>query len=1087
MKRLSLLLLFLAGIVSLLSAQTPTWLRSSAISPDGQTIIFTYKGDLYKVAASGGVATPLTTHTAYDYMPVWSHDGKTIAFASDRYGNFDIFTMPAEGGEAKRLTYHSANEYPYSFSSDDKSVIFGSTRQDLVTHRQYPTGSQPELYSVPVMGGRVDMVWTYPAEAVQVSKNGTFMVYQDKKGGENEFRKHHVSAITRDIWIYNAKTGEQKMITTFEGEDRNPVFADNDKSIYYLSEKGGSFNIHKLSLDNPKESKQITHFNKFPIRYLSISNTGVLCFSYDGQLFTMKPNGRPEKVSIAIRADEKRNNDSFIPVSNISEFDLSSNGKEMVFISRGEVFVSSLEGGVTKRITNTPEQERFVSFSPDGESIMYASERGGKWQIFQTKKIRKEEPFFYASTLLKEEALFSSDKDSYEPKFSPDGKEVAFIENRTSLMVYNTADKQFRKILSPNELYYMQDGDQYFEWSPDGKWFVVQYNPEMANGEVALISADGKGKLINLTKNGYDDSEAKWVNGGKQLLWFTNRDGLRSYATSGSKQNDIYTMFFTQDAWDKFNLSKEDYALLKAIEEKQKEKDKKKDDKSDKDKDDKKKDDKDKDKKEVKKDSTLKLDLERVEDRVVRLTQGSSNISDAVLSKDGEKLYYLAKVEDNHDLWCVDLREKEVKKAIDLDAKGGSLKWDKEMKNLYLLSAGKVRKLNVENSKSESIAVGGEMKFDILAEKEVEFEHVWNRTKKGFYSKGFHGIDWDQMKKDHQKYLPGIDNGYDFAEMLSEMLGELNSSHSGARYSSQNSNGDNTASLGIFIDYTYKGDGIKIAEIIKGGPLDKANIKIAEGFVIEQIDGEQVKQELDIAAYLSRKADKFTLLDIVDPTTKQHQQITVKPITLQQESSLLYERWVKKNEEDVKRLSNGQLGYVHIPGMSDAPYRNMYGEIMGKYYNVKGVIIDTRFNGGGDLVADLAMFFTGKGFLDYRNELRSLGTEPTARWTKPTIAMFNEANYSDGSCFAGGYTDLMIGKSVGMPTPGTCSFAGWERLADGVMWGMVPVSAKNNKGQWLENVQQEPMFKIKNEPLIISKGRDQQLEKAVQELLKDVK
>jgi len=240
MKKLILIILALVLNLGVFSQNNPTWLRYSAISPDGQTIVFSYKGDLYKVPVSGGTAVPLTFNEAYDYRPV-------IAFASDRYGNFDVFTISINGGDVQRLTFHSNNELPYSFTADDQSIIFGGQRLDAEEGRLYPTGSQPELYSVPANGGRVKMIFTTPAEAVCVSKDGGFILYHDKKGGENEWRKHHTSSIARDIWQYNFSTGEHKKITSYAGEDRNPVLADNDKSIYFLSEEPGSFNVFKLS------------------------------------------------------------------------------------------------------------------------------------------------------------------------------------------------------------------------------------------------------------------------------------------------------------------------------------------------------------------------------------------------------------------------------------------------------------------------------------------------------------------------------------------------------------------------------------------------------------------------------------------------------------------------------------------------------------------------------------------------------------------------------------------------------------------------------------------------------------------------
>ncbi|GAB4198086.1 MAG: S41 family peptidase [Thermoflexibacter sp.] len=1058
-----------------LFAQTnPNWFRYAAISPDGTKIAFTFKGDLYVVPTAGGTAQPLTFHEAHDFMPVWSKDGTKIAFASDRFGNFDVFVIDALGGEPTRLTYHSNSEYPYAFSADDKFVLFGGQRLDAVSHRQYPTASQPELYQVAVSGSRVQQVWTVPAEDVQVSKNGQFYIYHDKKGGENAWRKHHLSAIARDIWIFDKNTGKHQMLTSFAGEDRNPVFAPDEKSIYYLSEESGNFNVHSLNIQNPSQKQQMTSFKPHPVRFLSIANEGTLCFTYDGEIYTLKAGGQPTKVNITIRTEGKKNNQQIIPISgNISEMSVSPNGKEIAYIVRGEVFASSVEGGVTKRITNTPEQERFVSFSPDGNAIMYASERNGLWSIYETKKVKSDEPYFYASTLLKEEALIKNQNENYQPQYSPDGKEVAFIENRTSLKILNLASKQVRTLLTPNELYYMSDGDQYFSWSPDGKWILAEYNPVMANAEIVLIPSDGKGKMVNLTESGYSDFRPKWVNEGKQMLWFSDRDGLRSYANSGARQSDVYATFFTQDSWDRFRMSKEDYALLKDMEEKAKK--------------DKEKESKDK-KTEAKKDSSLVIDLEGIKDRKARLTIHSSALSDAVLSKDGETLYYLARFEKGLNLWSTKLRTKETKMEIELGANFGRLTWDKEMKNLFLLADGSISKINPESKKRESVSIRSELNLNAAAERQYMFDHVWRRTKSMFYISNFHGANWDELKKVYEAKLPAIGTGYEFAELLSEMLGELNVSHSGASYRSFSPNEDNTASLGILIDYDYTGEGIKIAEILKGSPLDKENIKVRSGMIVEQIDGESLTANIDYAAFLNRKAENFTALQVYDPDTKTRQQITVKPISIGEENALLYRRWVRKNQEEVEKLSSGQLGYIHIPSMSDAPYRTVYEEVMGKYHDKKGIIVDTRFNGGGDLVSDLAMFFTGKKYLDYAIESRSVGYEPTFRWTKPSLAMFNESNYSDGHCFACGYKDLGIGKTVGMPVPGTCSFAGWELLQDGTTrWGAVPVSAKNSKGEWLENNQTVPDFQVKNEPELISKGKDQQLEKAVEELLKVVK
>lgn len=1072
MRQVSLLLVLItSGIVFGASAQSElSWMRYPSISPDGKTIVFTYKGDLYKVAASGGAAVALTLHEGDDYAPIWSNDGRQIAFASDRYGNYDLYIMPATGGEAKRLTYHSANEMPYTFSKDNQSVVFSALRGDVASNRLFPTGSQPELYSVPVTGGRVQQILTTPAEEVQYNTSGELMLYQDRKGGENTWRKHHVSAIARDIWLYNTKTNAHTKLTSFAGEDRNPVFSTDEKSMYYLSEKSGSFNVYKMNISDPSSSTPITSFTKHPVRFLSMATDGTLCFGFNGELYTKKEGGQPQKVIVTLATDVKSNNEKLVQVSgNVRDMAVAPNGKEVAYIFRGEVFVSSVDGGTTKRITNTPGQERSVSFSPDSKTLIYASETNSGWKILQTQILRKEEPYFFTSTVLKQTSVIDNDKENYEPEFSPDGKEIAFVEDRMTLKVYNIQSKQVRTLLTTNELFSMGDNDQYFTWSPDSKWLLFEYSePGFANSEVGIIAADGKGKKINLTESGYNDGSPKWMMNGKMMIWASTRDGLRAQANSGGSQADIYAMFFTQEAFDKYKLNKEEFALLKEQEDKLSKSDSTK-----------KKDTAAKDK--------VVIDWDGLKYRKARLTLHSSNLSDALVSKDGETLYYMARFEKGLNLWSTNLRTKETKMLVPLNAGSANMVWDKEQKYIFMQTDGRIVRLDPATNKQDGISINGEMTVDVAAERLFMFEHVWRRTKKTFYTAGYHGAKWDDLRTDYLKYLPHIGNNREFSEMLSELLGELNVSHSGASYFNVSPTGDVTASLGLFYDASYKGSGIQVEDILVEGPLSKAGMNISKGTIITEIDGETIAPDMDLSRYLNRKAGKNTLLVVTDPGGQRREMI-VKPITQGEENTLLYKRWVRRNAEEVDKLSNGKLGYVHIPGMNDGSYRNVYEDVMGKYANREGMVIDTRFNGGGDLVADLAMFLSGKRFFDYTTDKRSAGFEPSFRWTKPSIALANEANYSDGHCFAYAYEDLKLGKLVGMPVPGTCTFAGWESLQDNsIRWGVPPLGVKNIEGLYLENLQTEPDIKVMNAYDVVAKGKDQQLEAAVAELLKEVK
>ena len=305
------------SIAMQIAAQTnPLWLRYPSISPDGKTIVFSYKGDIYKVPSSGGDAIPLTLHEAYDYMPVWSHDGKWLAFASDRYGNFDVYIMPSSGGEAKRLTYHSANDYPYDFTSDNKKVLFGTNRNDIYTSVRFPNrGLFQKLYEVPADGGRSVMVLSAGSEFAKYNAKGDKIIFQDRKGFEDAYRKHHTSAVTRDIWIYDIKKDEYTQVSAFEGEDRDPVWGGDDNTFYYLSEKDGTQNIYKGTIGGQNSMSQVTKMKDNPVRFLTRSNDGVLCFTNDGQIYTMKDGGSAQKVNIAINADIRGKDEKILPVN----------------------------------------------------------------------------------------------------------------------------------------------------------------------------------------------------------------------------------------------------------------------------------------------------------------------------------------------------------------------------------------------------------------------------------------------------------------------------------------------------------------------------------------------------------------------------------------------------------------------------------------------------------------------------------------------------------------------------------------------------------------------------------------------------
>ncbi len=1065
MKKIFYLIALLS--LGLQTLATPLWTRYPSISPDGKTIVFTYQGDLFTVPVNGGDAKLLTTHVAYDFNAVWSPDSKQIAFASNRYGNFDVFVIDAKGGTPKRLTNYSTNEIPTSFSPDGKEVLYNAGIQDLTTNVQFPYRLLTELYSVNIDSRKVNQLLSTPAIGATYNADKTKIVYYDLKGYEDVWRKHQQSSVARDLWVFDVKSKKHTQLTTFEGEDRSPVFLpSNEKTLYFLSEKFGSFNVCKLNVDNSANVEQVTKFETHPVRFLSIAKNGTLCFTYNSQIYIKEQGKEPKKVNVVINTDNKNNGIQFTRLSNISEMEVSPNGKEVVFISRGEVFVTSVDYSVTKQITNTPEQERSVSFSPDGKAILYASERNGSWNLYQTKIKNPEEKLFTLSTILQEEPILESNKETFQPSYSPKGDEVAFLEERVWLKVINLKTKAIRTIVDDSyRNYSYSDGDQYYQWSPDGKWFLVQFAPNhMFSNDVGLVKADGTGKVINLTNSGYDDGRPRWVMNGEAMIWASDRDGYRSHGSWGAER-DVYAMFFTQKAYDKFKMTKDEYELLKPETKKDKKKDaSKKDDKKIKD---------------------IKIDFNNLEDRKVRLTMTSAFISDAVITKKGDKMYQLSRFEEGLGLWQTDLRKHEVKLLMKF--KGfGSLHFADKEKKLIVFAGGKMYNVDLKKKSKKLISHKATMNLNNTLEKEYIFEHIWRQVDKKFYVANFHGADWKLMKENYKQFVPQMTNNFDYAEMLSEMLGELNGSHTGARFYSRVNGADETASLGIFWDWSYNGKGVKIAEIINKSPLQNAKTKAKVGTIITKINGQQINGLYDYFAALNHNSGKH--ISVTFSADGKTWNETVKPISLGQHSRLLYKRWVKNRMDEVERLSNGQIGYVHVAGMNSSSFREFFSELLGRNYYKKAIIVDTRFNGGGWLHDDLATALSGKKYAEFNIRGKKYGHEPINKWSKPSVVLVGEGNYSDAYGFPYTYQTLKIGKLIGMPVPGTMTAVWWERLQDPTLvFGIPQVGVQNPNGEYLENKQIEPEVKVKQDYEIVIQNRDQQIEKAVKVLMEDVK
>lgn len=1052
-------------------ANRPLWIRRPAVSPDGQHIAFVYGGQLWRVPAGGGEAVALTSAEFMADHPVWSPDSQSIAFSANRHGNADVFIMPAKGGEIRRLTTHSQADTPYAFTSDGKSVLFSSMRlgDPKVAFGGILSGASIQLYSIPVAGGRERLILPTPALDTKPSPDGRFILYTSLNAGENEWRKHAVSEATRDIWVYDTTSKKHRQLTTWRGEDRDAVFSADGKSVFWLNEQSGSFNVWKMAFEGDAKPVQITAHQTHPVRFLSRTSQNDLVYGYDGEIWRLDHDAKePKRIEVHISQGSLLGGAFFAKMNEeVSEIAANRDGSEIAVIARGEVFVVDAASGRTRRITNTPQHERNVSFRPDGKAVLYASERDGRYDAYETTVDTPGATSLQTPGALKETRLTNTTTDITEPAYSPDGQRIAYLEDRTRLVVMDLATKKTVTAMPTGLSYSYTDGDLPFVWSPDGRWLAATIGSAVTSFNIALVDASGQKAPVNITRSGFGAVGPQFSADGKVLLYLSMRDGLQTADSKGAEL-DVYATFLTQSAFDAVAHSADRIAAPSP-------EPKKTDAKPD----------------EKKAEPAWEPELDDLPARTVRLTPFSSVVQFFKLTPDGKSLVFASAgaatgfVGYKIPLGKPGLAPLFTKALPTAD----SVATDGKGENVFFLGAGGIEKVNLLTGAAATLPFTAEVAYDLQGEMRWFFEHVWRMTQQKFYRKDMAGVDWELYRKEYAKHLPHLRHGEDLAELLSEMAGELNSSHMGSRYQPKVANGDATASLGLYYDHAHTGPGAKIADYLKTGPAGRADSLLRPGAIILAVNGEPIREDMDIHTLLNKTAGQPVSLSIQPAKGGAPVDEIVTPEPFVNGLVKAHDRWVAQRAQLTEELSKGRLCYIYLGLMDTKNYQSFIHNLYGRCADKEAVIVDVRFNGGGNLserlIADLSAKSAGKS---YDREGNVLAIVPDSRWTKPSAILANSWSYSDGSLFPHYYKHAKLGPFVGEPVPGTGTSVWWIKLLPGgrLQYGIPEIGRKSADGRFYENTEDNPDVLVRRSPDAIEEGRDEQLEVAVSTLLKQL-
>ena len=1041
------------------------------LSPDGALIAFASGGDIWEVAANGGVARPLVTDAATEARPLYSPDGTKLAFTSTRGGNANIYVLDLASGAVTRLTYAEAGEELDAWSPDGKYLYFASGVADV--------GRQADIFRIAVDGGTPMQVSreTYLAEfQAAPSPDGSTLAINTRGISAGQWWRNGTSHIDQtELWLKPVAEGGAYRRLLADGEKHAwPMWSRDGASLVYMSAKGGPENLWRVGVGAGAAPEQLTHFTSGRVLYPSMAANGsAVVFERDFGVWRYDPaTAQAAAVPITLRGAASTTPRRHEQLQSFSRLALSSDGQKIAVIGHGEVFATSAkDGGTAQRVTNTPGAEREVVWSPDSRRALVISERGLAHCLVEYDVASGRE------TVLTRQGIASA------PTYAPDGKSAAYVLDDRELHVVTLAGGADRTLFTGAIATDERDGPRP-TWSPDGQYIAFPLLDSRSFVNVHVVpAAGGAARPVSFLANGQMGGIA-WSPDGTYILF----DTAQRSEDSRIVRIDLlpHVPKFKEDKFsDLFKPGKQPgtpdtpsdtptpptpkplpVAAKKGAAPPTP----------------------------APKVKPVSIVWEGLRARATILPLGL-NADTPVISPDGKTLVFRAREKGRANLYSYNLDELAdeppvAQQLTQSDRPKGDFALAGDGKTLFYLDGGRVISTPLDSPKPKPIPVGAEMDVDFATEKQIVFDEAWSILDRKFFDAKFNGQDWKALRARFQPYIAGARTPDEERRIINLMIGELNASHSGISLSPGapgSARPNRVGDLGLRFDRAAydAGRGLIVRDVVRLGPA--AIEKIAPGDRIVSVGGVAIGAHGNIDALLENSVGRRVALGVVGATGQRS--VVVRPISVGAAAGLAYRQWVDDRRALVDRLSGGKLGYVHIADMSSESLDQLYLDLDAENQRRQGVVVDIRNNNGGFINGYAIDVFARANYLTMtpRDLFPLPGRQALGQRAlgKPTVLVTNESSLSDAEDFTEGYRALGLGKVVGQPTAGWIIFTGGEPLIDGSSVRTPGTRIQDGRGQDME-MHPRPVDVTVTRPLGEGPGTDAQLSAAVDVLLAQV-